>query len=104
MGSDHGCDCKRTDDIQPGGGDRWGHITDAAGKGAGTTYQLEAEKEHDGVRDATAKGAGTTYQLEAEKDHDVVRDATARGAGTTYNLVVERDGVISQMRLQREQR
>src|ERR1700722_10473003 len=46
-----GCDCKRSrDDVQPGGGDGWGHITDATTKGAEMTYNLEAERERDGVR------------------------------------------------------
>src|ERR1700719_384562 len=66
MGSYHRCDYKGSrDDVQSGGGEgtRRGQITDATAKGAGTTYPLEAEKDHDGVRDATAKGAGTTYNL-----------------------------------------
>ena|ERR1700722_3828096 len=53
--------------------------------------------------DATTKGAGTTYNLEVERGQ--IRNVTAKGAGTTYNLEVEREcnGVISRMRLQKEQ-
>ena len=84
MGSDHGCDCKGSrDDIQTGGGEGWGHITDATTKGAGMTYILEVERERNGYdMDATTKGAEMTYNLEAER---------------------ERDGFGSRMRLQREQ-
>src|SRR5436190_17671423 len=53
MGSDHGCDCKeRGDDVLAGGGEGagWGQITDATAKREGTTYNLEVEREQDGVR------------------------------------------------------
>src|SRR6202021_1142487 len=50
MGSYHRCDYKGSrDDVQSGGGEGWGHITDAT-KGAEMTYNLEAERERDGVR------------------------------------------------------
>jgi hypothetical protein len=47
------CDCKVSrDDAQPGGGEgvRWRQITDATAKGAGTTHNLEVERECDGIR------------------------------------------------------
>src|SRR3954467_5984759 len=53
MGSEHRCNSKGSgDDVLSGGGDRagWGQNTDATAKGAGTTYQLEVERERDGVR------------------------------------------------------
>src|SRR5204862_438576 len=57
MGSDHGCDCTGSrDDVLAGGGEgagwgeRRGEITDATEQGAETTYELEVEREQDGVR------------------------------------------------------
>jgi hypothetical protein len=53
MGSDHRCDCKGSRDNVPAGGEegtQWGQITDVTAKGAGTMYNLEVERECDGVR------------------------------------------------------
>jgi hypothetical protein len=53
MGSDYGCDCKRSkDDGRPGGGQgvRWDQIMDASAKGAETTHFLDVERGRVGVR------------------------------------------------------
>jgi hypothetical protein len=128
MRSDHGCDCKGSrDDIQTGGGEGWGHITDATTKRAGMTYTLEVERERDGVRSwmrlqkdrrhtawrwsamgsyhgCGCKGSRDDVPTggEEETGWDHIMDATVKGA---YQLEAEKghDGVRSWMRLRKEQ-
>src|SRR5204862_335196 len=68
-----------------------GQITDATVEEAGTTYQLEVEREARGqITDATVNEAGTTYFLEVERegersdhgcDHQRGRDDVQAGGG-----------------------
>jgi hypothetical protein len=79
MASDHECACEGSrDDAHSGGGEgvRWRQVMNSIAKGAGTTHNLETERECDGVRsimDAIPKQAKTTHILRADRERDGVR-------------------------------
>src|SRR5207244_3015066 len=95
-----------------------GQITDTNANGAGTTYPLEVEREHNGSdHGCNCRGSGDDGQAGGgegaqrvrsrmqrkgragrraggrwrERTTGQITDATAEGAGTTYGLEVERE-------------